>query len=369
MHSVRFTAAPIRHLFRLVMPMTHQNERTIHPILFATDSTRLRVGRVHRTIDLVLRTIDLVLRASGLITRTTHLVTRMTRSASRTTRLIHFTSQLVRTMAHPVHSGFRRIRLVSHHMRRTGGSMQNSQRAILGTLEGAQEFLDQNAEGLGGVAANGTRKKLGRIVSALTSHHTTQTQSVVSAQQLTLSTSAARRALLQDHLASIAAVAKAELPNVPELALARRTPKGSAPVGTLLTRAESVAKAVAPFADTFVAAGMPADFLAQLQGATDAVAHVASSRKASLDKASGATVGIAKQLAAGRRQINILDKQVRTALRGADPALLKEWKERTRLPKKTAQAAAPPATSASAAPAATSATTPTPAPTPVAAAA
>ena len=113
--------------------------------------------------------------------------------------------------------------------------MQNSHRAILGTLDGAEEFLDQNAEALGGVAANGTRKKLGTIVSALTSHHTTQTQSVVSAQQLTLSTSAARRALLQDHLASIAAVAKAALPTVPELALARRAPKAHAPIGTLLT--------------------------------------------------------------------------------------------------------------------------------------
>jgi hypothetical protein len=38
--------------------------------------------------------------------------------------------------------------------------MQNSQRAILGTLDGAEKFLDQNAEALGGVAANGTRKKL-----------------------------------------------------------------------------------------------------------------------------------------------------------------------------------------------------------------
>ena len=109
------------------------------------------------------------------------------------------------------------------------------------------------------MAANGTRKKLGTIVSALTSHHTTQAQSVVSAQQLTLRTSAARRALLQDHLASIAAVAKAELPSVPELALARRAPKANAPVGTRLTRAESVAKAVAPFTDTFVAAGVPSD--------------------------------------------------------------------------------------------------------------
>ena len=124
--------------------------------------------------------------------------------------------------------------------------------------------------------------------------------------------------------------------------MARRAPKAHAPVGTLLTRAESVAKAVAPFADTFVAAGMPSDFLAQLQGATDAIALVTRSRKASLDKASGATVGLREQLAAGRRQIHILDRQVRTALRGADPALLTEWKERIRL-HKTA-----PATSASA---------------------
>ena len=92
-------------------------------------------------------------------------------------------------------------------------------------------------------------------------------------------------------------------------------------------------KAVTPFTDTFVASGLAADFLTQLQVATDTVAQVNTRRNAAVDKRRGATVGISAQLVAGRRHIRILDRQVRTALRVADPSLYIGWKARTALPR------------------------------------
>ena len=223
--------------------------------------------------------------------------------------------------------------------------MQNSQREVLATLVGAQEFFDDHPTEVGGLVTSGARKNLDAVVSAITAHLSAQSDHKMSARTLTRSKRTARRSLVLDHLGMIAAVARAELPLVPELVIVRSLPKAGSPIGTLLTRAQDVVKAVTPFAATFIAGGLPADFLAQLQGAVDAVAQIHTRKNASVDKRRGATVGIKAQLVAGRRQIDILNKQVRAALHGADPALYKEWKARTARPRaKQALVAVPPVT-------------------------
>jgi hypothetical protein len=180
----------------------------------------------------------------------------------------------------------------------------------------------------------------------------------------------ARRALLQDHLGAIAAIALAELSNTPELAVVRRVPRATACINTLLSRAEDVAKAVQPFADTFVANGLPADFLAQLVSATKSLNEVVNTHKDSRVKVVKASSGIQAELAAGRRQVRILDKQVRMALHGDKP-LLDAWRAAIRLPSAKQQIALA-ATATPATPAASAITptpTPAPAPAPVATAA
>lgn len=244
--------------------------------------------------------------------------------------------------------------------------MNSTQRGTFDTLGNAQRFLDQHTDRLGTVATNGGRKKLDGFVDAAASHRSDQSEGAMSAQTLVRTKVTARRALLQDHLGAIAAIALAELPNTPELAVVRRVPKGTTRVNALLSRAEDVAKAVQPFADTFVANGLPADFLAQLVSATKSVSEIVSTHKDSLVKVVAASSGIQAQLVAGRRQVRIIDKQVRTALRGDKP-LLDAWRSAIRLPKATTHIA--PASTATQATPATSAITPTPAPAPVAAAA
>ena len=170
--------------------------------------------------------------------------------------------------------------------------MNSKQRGTFDTLGNAQRFLDQHADRLGGVATNGGRKKLDVIAVALGSHRSDQSEGAMSAQTLVRTKVTARRALLQDHLGAIAAIARAELPHTPELAVVRRMPNASARVNTLLSRAEDVAKAVQPFADTFVANGLPADFLAQLVRATHSVSEIASTHTDSRVKVVAASSGI-----------------------------------------------------------------------------
>ena len=211
--------------------------------------------------------------------------------------------------------------------------MQNAQREVLATLVGAQEFLDDHAADVADIASNRARKNLDAIVAAVTSHLDAQVGHKMLAQTLTRSGTVAQRALVQDHLGLIAAVARAALPLVPELIIVRSLPEVRTSVGAILTRALDVVKAVTPFADTFIAGGLPADFITQLQGAADALAQLNARRNASIDKRSGATVGISAQLAAGRRHIRILNTQVRAELRDADPSLYAEWKARIALPR------------------------------------
>ena len=240
--------------------------------------------------------------------------------------------------------------------------MNSIQRGTFDTLGNGQRFLDQHADRLGGIATNGGRKKLDGIVDALASHRSDQSQGAMSAQALVHTKVTARHALLQDHLGAIAAIARAELPNTPELAVVRRMPNGTTRVHALLSRAEDVATAVQPFADTFVANGLPADFLAQLVSATKSVSEIVSTHKDSRVKVVAASSGIQAQLAAGRRQVRIIDKQVRTALRGDKP-LLDAWRAAIRLPNATPQIAlAATATPATPPTPATSATEPAPAP-------
>src|SRR5450756_27294 len=157
--------------------------------------------------------------------------------------------------------------------------MNSIQRGTFDTLGNAQRFLDQHTARLGTVATNGGRKKLDGFVNAAASHRSDQSTGAMSAQTLVRTKVTARRALLQDNLGAIAAIALAELPNTPELAVVRRVPKATARINTLLSRAEDVAKAVQPFADTFVANGLSADFLTQLVSATKSLSEVVNTHK------------------------------------------------------------------------------------------
>jgi hypothetical protein len=140
-----------------------------------------------------------------------------------------------------------------------------------------------------------------------------------------------REALLRDHMAPIAGIAAAELPQTPELE-PLKMPRGSPSIERLRARALGMAKAAAPFADTFVSSGLPADFIDQLVAAANATVGTVGIRQQSKVARAGATKGLSTVLSKGRKCVRALDRMVKSALKN-DPALLAAWRVASRVEK------------------------------------
>jgi hypothetical protein len=128
-------------------------------------------------------------------------------------------------------------------------------------------------------------------IAALDLYASDQTGGALASQGATQRKAALRQALLRDHVAKIARIAAADLPNVPELE-PLCMPRGKPTVEKLAAVASGVAKTAAPYAEVFISAGLPQDFIAQLTAATDAMTGAISERTSSCGRRSGATVGL-----------------------------------------------------------------------------
>jgi hypothetical protein len=236
--------------------------------------------------------------------------------------------------------------------------MQTAQGTMLATLRAIETFLDANADKLAGVVKIAARQKLTDAIAALDGHASDQTGGVLASQGATQKQQSLREVLLRDHMAKIARIAAADLPNTPELA-PLRMPKGRPTVERLAALAAGMATTAARHSDVFIAAGLPADFVAQLNAASDAMTNTISERTSSRGVTSGATVGIKRKLSDGRKIVHVLDAFAQSALKD-DPVLLRNWNLVKRVPLNTGRGAA--ARAASPTPAPTPAPTPTPAP-------
>jgi hypothetical protein len=202
-------------------------------------------------------------------------------------------------------------------------TMYTQQGRMLESLENVQHFLDEHADKLGAVITTGTRKELDEAIVALAAHAADQVGNVLIAKGATHKQRALRQALLHDHMVPIARIAKKHLPHTPELA-PLRMPRSHPSVKRLIVAAEGMAEAAAPFADVFVTAGQPADFLTRLNQAAGALAESVSAREQSRTRRTSATNGLKAKLTAGRQAVHILDAFVRIALKDA-PTLFAGW--------------------------------------------
>jgi hypothetical protein len=242
--------------------------------------------------------------------------------------------------------------------------MQTTQGSVLQSLRAVKAFLDTNAEKLAGVVTTGARKRLDQAIDELSGHTSDQTGSFLASQGATQKQRSLRRALLRDHMAPIARIAKADLPFTPEIE-PLRMPAGRPTAERLATLAYGMAQAARPHAAVFVDAGLQPDFVLQLTGAADAMLNAIDDRVANRGKRTGATKGIKYKLIAARKIVHILDSFVRTALKD-DPPLLGTWNTVKRVSQVTGRpSVAAPASPVSALPApAPAPALSTPAPTP-----
>ena len=212
--------------------------------------------------------------------------------------------------------------------------MNTIQGRTLESLRSVQAFLDANADRLAGIANSGQRKKLDGMVIELEGHVGAQSSSALASKGATQKHQSLRVALLRDHMAKIAAIAAAELPKVPELEVLKM-PKGGTPsVERLRAAALGMAKAAAPYADVFVKAALPADFIDQLVTAANATIGSVGTRKQNRAAGAGATKGLKTTLSSARKSVRALDALVKSEFRD-DPSMLAAWRTAKRVEKFT----------------------------------
>jgi hypothetical protein len=201
--------------------------------------------------------------------------------------------------------------------------MQTAQGSMLVSLRGVEAFLEQNAAALADVVNTGARKKLTDAIAALSTYTSDQTGNVLVSKGSTKNQRSLRQALMRDHMAPIARIAKGELPQTPQIE-PLRMPRGRPTSPKLAAAADGMAKAAAPYASVFTDAGRPVDFIARLNKATEALlvslgehANLRGNRKV-------ATAGVKAKLSAGRHSVRVIDAYVQSALKD-DPILLAGW--------------------------------------------
>ncbi len=203
--------------------------------------------------------------------------------------------------------------------------MYNSSRRI-------QAFLDANDAVLGTINKSGMRAELDAVVAALGQSGTQQASGRVNAIGETAKQRSLRLALRLNHMQPIASVARAKLRTVPNFQ-AMTMPDPSIRVIGLLAHANGMAEAAAPYAEVFVDAGLPQEFLTRLTAAADAVKASIDARAAARGQRTGATGTLKSLVSRARLAIRALNDFVVPIL-SADlthTGLLAEWKRTRRV--------------------------------------
>jgi hypothetical protein len=148
--------------------------------------------------------------------------------------------------------------------------MRSHQNRTRTSLLASQTFIEENKDAMSGVLQTGAKKNLDASNAAMDSHLADQAGNASAAKSATQKTASLITTLVRDHMRPIARIATADLPQVPELSPLRFR-RGAPNTGQLIAAALGVAQAAVPYADTFIAEGLPVDFIAQLETAIAAV--------------------------------------------------------------------------------------------------
>jgi hypothetical protein len=222
--------------------------------------------------------------------------------------------------------------------------MQTKQGAVLESLRAVNSFLDENADRLGDVVHSGARQKLADALAELDAYATEQTAAGLAAEGATKMKRMLQRRLRRRHMRPIARIARSDLPATTALEL--KMPKGRPTAQRLAAHAEGMAKAAAPFADAFISAGLPPDFLARLNAASSELVAAVSDRTQSRGRQSGATAGLKQRLSSARKLVHVLDTLIEAEVED-DEALLANWHMIKRVRRTGPKAKAPVADSTS----------------------
>lgn len=209
--------------------------------------------------------------------------------------------------------------------------MKQQESYVRDTLVNVQRFLDANAAALASVNSSGGRKALDDAIAALDGHAIAQAEHQIGSAGETKKQRSLRLTLRRQFLRPIAKVAAAMLEDVPELAAVRLPPVNL--VGApFVDAANAIANAAAPYAATFVAAGLRPDFLDGLRAMAQEIQSSLGGRTDHAAKRRGSTIALGSGTTSGRRALHLLDAAIHQSV--TDEQLLSEWNAVRRIPKK-----------------------------------
>jgi hypothetical protein len=174
------------------------------------------------------------------------------------------------------------------------------------------------------------KKKFDDIVATLTNHSSGQAEGRRLRRAAVSRQPALRKALRDQHLAPIAQIARALLADAPGIEKALRMPAYNLNPLRFIAEANAMRSAAAPYEAQFIEAGRPADFLAQLDAATEALRQSILGKARNLGQQVGARAGLASEIKRGRRLVDVLDTIVKAAFLD-DADVLAEWRSAKRI--------------------------------------
>ena len=219
--------------------------------------------------------------------------------------------------------------------------MDGVQATQLQSLRAAQQFLDAHGPQLGTINQSGARRRLDELVTRAEQCMADQVAAEVAARGETQRYQQRRRTLLT-HTTAITRIAQGELASTPNVS-ALSMPRGNPSPAKLMAAARGMIQVAAPHAAVFTEAGMPADFLADLTAATDAVQASYDARVRRMGERRSATASLARHLREARQQLPILVGFLMSDP-ALDPSLLADWQASTRIPSRTRRTATTAAT-------------------------
>ena len=204
--------------------------------------------------------------------------------------------------------------------------MHFTQKSRLETAQRIQWFLDHNRPALGAVNQSRTRAALDALVPVLEAHAKDQHTAEVEAQSKTEVKAHLRDDLRVHHMQQIAAIARSRLAGIADTPLMAKLqyPLRSLDDKGLVAAGQSMAEAAVPYRQVFLDEQLPADFIEQLQAATEAVRVATADRDGSQLKLRAATSGVAVQLQQASHVVRVLHTLVVRQLKG-NIELLSAW--------------------------------------------
>jgi hypothetical protein len=207
--------------------------------------------------------------------------------------------------------------------------MQVRQKQVIEAYQRVQDFVAGHPVPPPGSYGE-PKAMLDEVVGRLTDHSADQLIGARFAKAEKQSEATLSKELREQHLRPISRIARAVLRGSPGIDRALHMPEPMLTTTKLIAEADAFRAAAVLYEETFVKKGRPADFIARLDAATEALRGAFRGKARNVGKKAGAKAGLKSEIVRGRDAIELLDAIVTTAFVG-DAEVLAAWRSARRV--------------------------------------